>query len=370
MLRGLALGAATLSSPALQARSQLLDISANALDLQLPARRIVLGDGPLAYVVALLQEGDPFRHIVGWADNFRAADLDGYQAFSRRFPYIDSIPTFRGSNVGAIDAELALSLQPDVVVLNLSSQAAAQSSGFSERLQRAGVPLLYVDFRTQMQENTEQSLRIIGALLGQSERAEAFISMRRQHLQLIHQRLLSERSRPRVMIERAAGLYDDCCLSYGDGNFGQLLEAAGARNIAKPLLHGAFGTLHPEQVIASEPDVILVTGANWSLYSPAGDWVNLGPGADPNEGRQRLQRLMQRPAYRSLEAVRAGRVYAIWHPFYDHPCHFIALQRIAKWLHPTLFHDLDPDATFAQVHQRFLPLPYQPGYWLNLERYP
>lgn len=51
-------------------------------------------------------------------------------------------------------------------------------------------------------------------------------------------------------------------------------------------MHGTFGTLHPEQVIASDPDVVIVTGANWSLYSPAGDWVNLGPGLT----RQRARR--------------------------------------------------------------------------------
>ena len=132
-----------------QGTATLTDIAGRQVRARLPARRIVLGDGPLAYVVALLRPDDPFTPIVGWGDNFRSADLGGYLAYRQRFPTIDRIPTFRGSNVGAIDIELAISLEPDVVVLNLSSRAAAESSGLVARLARAGVPLVYVDFRTR-----------------------------------------------------------------------------------------------------------------------------------------------------------------------------------------------------------------------------
>lgn len=351
---------------AAQGTATLIDIAGRQVRARLPARRIVLGDGPLAYVVALLRPDDPFTPIVGWGDNFRSADLGGYEAYRRRFPAIDRIPTFRGSNVGAIDIELAISLEPDVVVLNLSSRAAAESSGLVARLARAGVPLAFVDFRTRMFENTRRSIEIMGEVLGEPARAQSFLQFRQLQIDRVLLPLQDIRHRPSVMIERAAGLYDDCCLSYGDGNFGELVTAAGGDNLGSHWLHGAFGALHPEQVIAADPEIILVTGADWTLYSPTGDWVNLGPGADPAEGRASLLRLMQRPAYRTLTAVRRGRVHAIWHPFYDNPYYFIALQKVAKWMHPARFAALDPDATFRELHARFLPVAYQPGYWLSL----
>lgn len=349
-----------------QGTATLTDIAGRQVRARLPARRIVLGDGPLAYVVALLRPDDPFTPIVGWGDNFRSADLGGYLAYRQRFPTIDRIPTFRGSNVGAIDIELAISLEPDVVVLNLSSRAAAESSGLVARLARAGVPLAYVDFRTRMFENTRRSIEIMGDVLGEPVRAQSFLQFRQRQIDRVMAPLRDLGHRPSVMVERAAGLYDDCCLSYGDGNFGELVRAAGGDNLGSHWLHGTFGTLHPEQVIAADPEVILVTGADWRLYSPTGDWVNLGPGADPSEGHARLRRLMQRPAYRTLAAVRRGRVHAIWHPFYDNPYYFVALQKVAKWLHPERFATLDPDATFRELHARFLPVAYQPGYWLSL----
>ena len=46
---------------------------------------------------------------------------------------------------------------------------------------------------------------------------------------------------------------------------------------------------------------------------------------------------------------------------------FVAIQEIAKWLHPDLFKDVDPGATMKVLHERFLPLPYEPGLWVSLE---
>ncbi|MBO6802599.1 MAG: ABC transporter substrate-binding protein, partial [Thalassospira sp.] len=38
----------------------------------------------------------------------------------------------------------------------------------------------------------------------------------------------------------------------------------------------------------------------------------------------------------------------------------------AKWFHSELFADIDPDKTFKQLHDRFLPIDYQPGYFGTL----
>ncbi|MFT3803821.1 MAG: ABC transporter substrate-binding protein [Burkholderiaceae bacterium] len=345
----------------------ITDIAGRTVRIERSIERLLLGDGPLAYVMALLRPENPFGAVVGWGDNFRAADLGGYGAYLRKFPEIGRIPSFRSGTLDSISSELAISLEPDVVVMNLSSRPMAESSGLMARLAQVGIPVLFVDFRTRMFDNASRSVRILGELLGRGGRADEFLRFRQQQIERVTQPLAQVRSRPSVMIERAAGLYDDCCLSYGDGNFGELVSVAGGDNLGTRFLRSTFGTLHPEQVIASDPDVVLVTGANWSLYSPAGDWVNLGPGADPAEGRVRLRRLMNRPAYHALRAVKTGQVHAIWHPFYDNPYYFIALQRIAKWLHPGLFASLDPDATFHELHARFLPIPYQAGYWLSLD---
>jgi len=64
------------------------------------------------------------------------------------------------------------------------------------------------------------------------------------------------------------------------------------------------------------------------------------------------------PARAVVKAVETGQVHAIWRQFYNSPCQFVAIQQIAKWLHPELFADLDPEATFPELHERFLPVAY------------
>lgn len=344
----------------------ITDLAGRQVTVTRPVSRLILADGTLAYTLPLLLPEDPFGKVVGWGENFRAADLDGYQSYLARFPELAAIPTFPANTTDSLNAEKVIGLKPDLVLMNLSSLAAVQSSGLLAHLNKIGIAVVFVDFRTHIFSSVEKSIQTIGTLLDANERASQFLQFREEQISRVLTRLSDVHYSPSVMIERSAGLYQDCCMSYGPGNFGALIQAAGGRNLGSDFIGGNFGTLHPEQVIHSQPDVVLVTGANWSLYSPSGDWIRLGPGADLNVAHQHLTRLMERPAYQTLPAVRKKQVYAIWHAFYDNPYNFIALQQIAKWLHPEKFEDLDPEATFRELHQRFLPTPYRSGYWLSL----
>jgi iron complex transport system substrate-binding protein len=156
-------------------------------------------------------------------------------------------------------------------------------------------------------------------------------------------------------------------MSFGNENFGKMVEIAGGKNFAGDLIPGTFGTVNAEAVVAANPDVVIVTGGNWEAYVPGGAWVGLGPGVDLIEARRKLAALSRRPAFAQTAAVRNGRVHGIWHQFYNSPYQFVAIQEIAKWLHPDLFRDVDADATLKALHERFLPLPYQPGYWVTVE---
>ena len=72
------------------------------------------------------------------------------------------------------------------------------------------------------------------------------------------------------MMERAAGYSDDCCMSFGNENFGKMVEIAGGINMAAKIIPGTFGVVNPEQIIAANPDQVIVTGSNWELYVPGG----------------------------------------------------------------------------------------------------
>ena len=88
--------------------------------------------------------------------------------------------------------------------------------------------------------------------------------------------------------------------------------------------------------------------------------------ADLGEARRKLAAFARRPAYAGIRANESGAFHAMWHQFYNSPYQFIALQQLAAWLHPALFPDLDADATFRALHERFLPVAYEPGYFVSL----
>lgn len=251
--------------------------------------------------------------------------------------------------------------------MNFEAKQATEDAGYDDKLAELGIPIVYVDFREDPMAHSVQSMRIMGQLIGQQDKAEEYVSFVEEQMARVTDVLGdAEFERPRVFVDRAGGYSDDCCMTFGDGNFGEYVEIAGGTNIASDILPTTFGTLNPEQIIAADPQQVIVTGGQWEAYVPGGAWVGVGPGSDMTEARAKLEALTQRTAMTGIEAVETGQVHAIWHQFYDNPYYFVAVQRLAKWFHPELFADLDPEATLQELHDRFLPVPYKPGYWVSL----
>lgn len=347
---------------------KIKDITGREVEVSVPVDRVILGEGRQIYFTAALDTEKPFGRVVGWRDDFRKADLDGYNAYLEKFPEMATIPTFGGMKDGTFDIEQAVALKPDVIIMNTEAKSATEEAGYIEKLAKVGIPLVYIDFREKPMQNTDASMRIIGKLFGKEARAEDFIKFRAEEIAKVTDVLAKhpDVKKPLVFMERAGGYSDDCCMSFGNENFGKMVDLAGGINMAAEFIPGTFGTVNPEQIIASNPDQVIITGSNWELFVPGGKWVGVGPGADPVRAKEKLAVLTERPAFTGIKAVKDQNVHAIWHQFYNNPYQFVAIQQIAKWLHPDLFKDLDPDQTFRSLHERFLPVDYRPVYWVSL----
>ena len=345
----------------------ITDIAGREVTLEAPVGRMILGEGRQVYLLAVLEPEDPFARVVGWRQDFSEADPDNFASYAARFPQMGDLPTFGGFKEGTFDVEQAAALRPDVVLMNIEAKPATEEAGYDDKLAELGIPIVYVDFREDPLAHTTASMRLMGQLTGQAERAEAFIAFAEEQMARVTDVIASaDPERPTVFIDRAGGYSEDCCMSFGAGNFGDYVELAGGTNIAKDIIPTTFGTLNPEQIIASNPEHMVVTGGNWDAYVPGGAWVGVGPGADMDAARAKLEGLTTRTAMTGIAAVETGQVHAIWHQFYNSPYYFVAVQQLAKWLHPELFADLDPEATMTELHERFLPVDYEPGYWVSL----
>ncbi len=354
--------------PALADTVTIKDVTGRSVEVNTPVKHMILGEGRQIYFLAALDKENPFEHVVGWRDDLPKADPESYDAYLAKYPDIAKLPTFGGMKDGTFDIEQAVALKPDVILMNIDAKTATEEAGYIEKLGKVGIPLVYVDFREKPMENTEPSMRVMGQLMGKEAVAEDFIKFRADSIKRVTDVLdKSDPKKPMVFVERAGGYSDDCCMSFGNENFGKMVEIAGGINMAKDIIPGTFGTVNPEQVIAANPDQIIVTGGNWDKYVPGGAWVGVGYGADLKEARRKLEALTKRPAFTGVTAVANGNVHAIWHQFYNNPYQFVAIQEMAKWLHPDLFADLDPEATFKELHARFLPLDYKQGYFVSLK---
>lgn len=343
------------------------DLLGRKVQVRAPVQRVILGEGRQLYLVAALDTENPIQRLVGWRKDLIQADPETYAQYLQKFPRIADIPTFGGFEEGTFDIEQAIAQRPDVIILNIEAQRATEDARYIEKLGTLGIPVVYVDFRHYPIENTEPTVRIFGKLFGKEARAEELIAFRSAQIKRVTDVIAAHQPvRPSVFIERIGGYSEDCCLTFGDENFGRFVEMAGGSNIAKALIPGTFGQLNAEQVIVANPDHVVVTSANWEAYAPGGSWVGVGPGADLHEAARKLQAYTTRPVYAGVRANQSHAFHAIWHQFYNSPYQFVAIQQLAKWLHPTLFADLDPDATFRELHERFLPVAYKPGYFVTL----
>ncbi|AJD54209.1 ABC transporter substrate-binding protein [Thalassospira xiamenensis] len=345
----------------------ITDVAGREVSVKVPAEKLILGEGRLIYGLATLDTDAPFKRVVGWRDDLKKADPQGYGIYAAKYPEIDSLPTFGGIKDGTFDVEQAISLKPDVIVMNLEAKGATDDASLDKKLAAVGIPLVYIDFRESPMKNTETSMRILGQLTGLETRAEEFIKFRADHIKLVTDRLAKANPKiPDVFIERAAGYSDECCMSFGNENFGKMVELAGGKNIAADIIPGTFGTINPEQVVASNPDQFVGTGGDWEAYAPGMGWVPVGPGADMKEAKRKLIGLTERPAFRDIKATKNNNIHIVWHQFYNSPYQFVVIEQMAKWFHPDLFADIEPEASFRELHERFLPIDYQPGYFISI----
>jgi len=246
--------------------------------------------------------------------------------------------------------------------LPLSDADLPELSRAREQIEAAGIPVVYVDFFLKPRENSLKSLRILGALTGSPDRAEAFATFYESHLATIRDRLVQANPpRPDVFMQVHA-LASDCCNTVGGGVFNDFIETAGGHNVGAEVVTGAVGKVGLEYLISRDPAYFVATGGQ---HMAARGGLVIGAGVDADTARASFEALLSAPGYSALSAVREGRVAAVWHLFNDTPSHIVMIEYLAKWLHPDLFADLDPSATLREIETRFLPVEVPGTYWLD-----
>ncbi|WP_439495695.1 ABC transporter substrate-binding protein [Bosea sp. (in: a-proteobacteria)] len=336
------------------------DVLGRSVSLPAPARRIVLAQGRQLNALGFIHP-DPVSILAGWGADQKRQSPDTYARYRARFPTIEAVPTVGdGATPEGFSFEQAVALAPDLVILSRSLAGARRGPGdLVERFESAGIPVAVVDFFLSPLSDTVPSLRALGRLLGRSDEAERFIAFYEQHLRRVASRVQGAQ-RPNVFIHAHAGGFA-CCMTPGKGTFNDFITAAGGRNIAAALLPGETGQISLEQLIGSDPDVYIATGGT---HLARNGGLVLGLGVDRQVASDSFARLRTVPGLAELTALRQGRAFGLWHLFNDTPLHVVAIERIAKWLHPERFADIDPAATLVEA-ARFSAIPLDGTLWIE-----
>ncbi|MBL4645518.1 MAG: ABC transporter substrate-binding protein [Rhizobiales bacterium] len=325
----------------------------------------------MLYSLALLDRKNPFQRIVGWKDDLIKFDPDAYRKYLAIFPEAANIKNLGSPYSGDYSIETLITSDTQVVFLNLGNLLKAQESGILTKLEKAGIAVVFLDFRQRPTLNTVPSLQIMARVLDKRDNADEFIDFYVKNMSTIYGQVvqIKDKDKPIVFIERAAGYNPaKCCSTFGSANMGRLVDLAGGINWGTRLFPGFSGSVNPEALFVDDPDVIIGTGANWAEANPDTAAVLLGYEAEPKAVQERLSALANRRGWPELSAVKSGRFHTVYHQFYNSPYHFVAMQAFAKWANPELFKDLDPEATFIELHDRFLPIDYSGVFWATLEK--
>lgn len=340
---------------------EVTDLKGRTVTLPANIERVVVTFNMEEYFAVAGEEG--IDKLVGWSHKYwEGRRQDAYDAFTAVYPQLAEIPDV-GYNAD-ISVEAILSLQPDVV---LASSTGANYNALEpafDNLRAAGIECVFFDFHAQTVEKHCQSVKLLGKILGQEERAEEIADFYTEQMALVTDRLvdLKDEDRPRVYMEFSMGP-DQYGNTWSEQMWGALIRTCGGTNIAAGM-EGASVDIAPEQVIASNPEVILFT---CSPRSDVSDNVVLGYGADEALAREHLAAYKNRLGWADLDAVKNNRIGGLYHDLSRHIFDFAGAQFLAKQLQPALFEDMDPEANLAVFFTRFMPVELDGVWTLSLQ---
>ena len=337
----------------------ITDILGREVKINDQVEKVILGEGRFVAAFGVLDIDKPFAKVAGMMNEFRKFDPATFQKYRETYPEIDSISVYGQTSEDTVSIEKIIALKPDVAIFGVEGHGPkARSKLIIDILKEVGIPIVFIDFRQQPLKNTAKSIEIIGQIMGREKQAESFSAFYKSELAKITDRLSENKtSCPTVLLEIRVGLGEECCMTISRGMFADMIEKAGACNIAKDVLPGEAGLLNLEYVITKAPDIYIGTAVG-SVKGPMSGKgrIVLGTGIDESTARSSLEQALKRAGINSLPAVENKRAHAIWHHFYNSPLNLYAFQKMAKWFHPELFNDIDPEKTLEQLLTLFEPV--------------
>jgi len=303
----------------------IMDATGRAIQVRLPVKKIaVLTSDALEVIRAIKAEG-----LVTGVNSAISKDPLFWPELKDR----PSVGSWRDPNY-----ELIAQLSPDMAI----GYANRPGPAMEKMLKSLGIQVVRLDFYKM--NTLEQEVRTLGRILDREKEAARLIEWYCTHQGLVRERLKYVKDRPRIYIESYSRYHttgpgsggNEMCLIAGGAN------VAGGSSIAYP-------EVTPEWVVAKNPGCIIKAAALNDAYGRA-DALRLKAIKDE---------IMSRPAWNTIQAVQKGKVYVIESSIWTGPRAIIGVMHMAKWFHPHIFEDVDPEEIHREYLERFQSIPYR-----------
>ncbi len=328
------------------------DLAGREVTLAAAPERLFLDNPRHLFALAALLP-DPVSRMSGWRGSLESFDPVAQARFAAAFPALSDLPTLGNNGNAMPSAEALITLDPDLIVADISRHAELRQTPLLDQLAALQIPILFIDFREHPLDDTQPSLELLGQALDAESRASALITRLQSATAAVDDCLDAVTRRPSVLIDIAPGLKVDCCRSNFDSGLADLVDHARGDNIAAGMSPGTENVLNPETILARDPDVIIATAAQWAKSGS----IRAGFGVAESDTQSDMADVVaRRPGWSALSAVNDGGFHAIWHGYHQGPFSVVALQAIAGWLHPQQCGALDPAATRRELYRDFMPI--------------
>lgn len=324
---------------------------------------------PETFVVAnyifnflLVGGGSSLKKVVGLTkDGWQDIRYGEYTALTKAYPAINGIESIGGYHDDVLDRELILELAPDCLLINNSQYTENETS--IPVWEKAGIKVVVLDYHKMILEHDIASTTILGKLLGKEDTAAELCSAYTNGINLVQKRIAAlpdEKKNIKVYTELGNMGADTIGNSYDGILWGAIVDNLGAVNIAKGKLSGSYGPLDMEYILEQNPDIIIIGGSIWSGDTKSTQ-MRMGLTVDESLAQKRLAGFDARSWWQNLNAVKNGEVYGVDHGSLRNALDYTFTEYLAKIIYPDLFKDLDPQAEYEQMLNKYLPEMKEPG---------
>lgn len=320
----------------------LIDGSGRTITLNRPAERVVVTAISAIDILELLH-ADSSRLLTGAPDYiYRYIDRNVHsEALSRRGPSRSVVGSRHSLSIESIVA-----LSPDLVVLPAMAQSYA---AYAAQLERAGIPFIWQHGSgsgRSLADQTVEDIKMLGRATGRPEKAEEFADFYQKRYRSLLTRLegATDATKPRLFFEFSS-TGNERRTTGESSPYTALFRSLGAELVGSEVIPGDFGSVSAEYLLRSDPEVYIALG---SAIGPV-DGPKIGPGIDTETARTSLLRIADQQDTRNTTAIRSRRIHMIDVGLWISPMNIALFEAIAKWLHPEIFSDLDPDVTLRVI---------------------